>query len=110
VANWLAEPSEQTAVQSVFGGLAVNAEPGTAHWRVCVRSGDLAGRRTVMDGIWVLRFDTGLNCCQDCEWYRLTDQTRRTPRRGLDDGQGSGSLVAARCVPFFSQLGGETDV
>jgi hypothetical protein len=69
VANWVADPQQQTDLQITYEPLAIRGEVGIAHWRVAYRPGADPTRRVDLDGIIVLTFDSTLCCIEHREWY-----------------------------------------
>jgi len=69
VANWMADPEQQTQVEYNFTPLAIIENLGFAHWHVLYRSGKKPSVATEMDGILVLTFDAQGRCTEHREWY-----------------------------------------
>lgn len=69
VARWIANPEQQTGIESRFEPLAAGGDTGIAHWHVAYNSGTRGGRRMEIDGILVLRFNAALECVEHREWY-----------------------------------------
>jgi len=69
VANWTANPEEQSNVRCAFEVLAVNGDLGIAHWNVLFDAESQDGKQTELDGILVLKFNSGMKCIEHREWY-----------------------------------------